>query len=120
MQHTPDHWRRVLTARLAELDIRLHSLDAELDSHRNADWEELAIEREGDEVLERLGQSGEAEARLIADALARLDAGNFGVCLRCGDPIGDRRLEILPHAALCSTCAGARDGGSAARAGDPG
>ena len=99
-------WRAILTGRLAELDTRLHDLDAELDSRRSADWEELATEREDDEVLERLGQSGEAEARQIRAALSRLDDGTFGTCLRCGDPVSTARLAAVPHAALCAACAG--------------
>jgi RNA polymerase-binding transcription factor DksA len=110
MPQTSEHWAKVLRARLNELDHRLHMLDAELDSHQSADWAELAVEREGDEVLERLGQSGEIEARLIAAALDRLEAGTFGTCLRCGDPIADERLAVLPHAPLCSDCAGAAGG----------
>jgi RNA polymerase-binding transcription factor DksA len=103
-QHTD--WREILTARLAELGSRLHDLDTELDSRRSADWEDLATEREDDEVLERLGQSGEAETRQIRAALARLDDGTFGTCLRCGDPVGVARLLAVPHATLCAACAG--------------
>ena len=62
--------RAELEGRLAVLDARLRALDAELDSHQSKDWEELATEREGDEVLEKLGQSGEAEiARIRAAGL---------------------------------------------------
>jgi RNA polymerase-binding transcription factor DksA len=101
-------WRARLTGRLAELGARLQDLDAELDSHQNADWAELATEREGDEVLERLGRTGAAEARQIRAALVRLDAGTFGTCQRCGDPIGTARLLAVPHATTCAACAGAR------------
>ena len=38
-----------LEARLADLSVRLKGIDAELDSHNDQDWEELATEREGDE-----------------------------------------------------------------------
>ena len=37
-------------------------------------------------------------------ALARLDAGTFGTCVRCGKPIADERLEALPWAAHCIEC----------------
>lgn len=37
-------------------------------------------------------------------ALARLDAGTYGVCVGCGKPIGAERLEALPTAALCIEC----------------
>lgn len=41
---------------------------------------------------------------LVDAALARLDAGTFGACLRCGKPIPAGRLEALPWAAHCIDC----------------
>lgn len=43
-------------------------------------------------------------------ALRRLDAGEFGYCLECGDFIGWKRLDIDPTSPLCVSCAG-RSGG---------
>jgi len=37
-------------------------------------------------------------------ALARLDDGTFGTCVRCGRPIAPERLEALPWAAHCIEC----------------
>jgi DnaK suppressor protein len=37
----------------------------------------------------------------IDGALARIDEGTYGVCVRCGEPIGRERLEALPWATLC-------------------
>ena len=37
-------------------------------------------------------------------ALARIDAGTYGVCESCGNPIGKRRLQAFPRATLCMTC----------------
>ena len=42
-------------------------------------------------------------------ALARLDEGRFGTCLRCGREIAPARLEALPWAAHCIECQGALD-----------
>jgi len=33
-----------------------------------------------------------------------MDAGTYGLCERCGNPIEPARLEALPHALLCLTC----------------
>jgi DnaK suppressor protein len=44
-------------------------------------------------------------------ALARLDDGTFGVCLRCGREIAPARLEALPWAAHCIDCQTAIDRG---------
>jgi RNA polymerase-binding protein DksA len=48
---------------------------------------------------------------LVDEALARMDAGTFGACVRCGRPVGAERLEALPWAARCIDCQrlGARD-----------
>src|SRR6267154_2768990 len=39
-------------------------------------------------------------------ALVRLAAGSYGVCERCGQPIGAGRLEARPAATTCIRCAG--------------
>jgi DnaK suppressor protein len=41
---------------------------------------------------------------LVEEALARLEAGTFGTCVRCGRPVGADRLEALPWAARCIDC----------------
>ena len=38
------------------------------------------------------------------EALARLDDGTFGTCVRCGQPIAAERLEALPWAPRCIDC----------------
>lgn len=98
--------RRIqLEDRLAFLATRLRVLDAELDSHQSKDWEELATEREGDEVLEKLGQSGETEIARIRAALARMEAGDYGFCVSCGTEISPERLDLLPYTPFCRACA---------------
>jgi DnaK suppressor protein len=37
-------------------------------------------------------------------ALARIDAGTYGTCESCGEPIGKARLQAFPRATLCVTC----------------
>ena len=44
------------------------------------------------------------QLELVDAALARLDDGTFGMCLRCGKPIAPARLEALPWAAHCIEC----------------
>ena len=38
-------------------------------------------------------------------ALARVEAGTFGVCEVCGGPIAPERLEARPTTTTCITCA---------------
>lgn len=42
--------------------------------------------------------------RLVAEALARIDDGSYGICPRCGESIDAGRLEALPEASLCFPC----------------
>jgi RNA polymerase-binding transcription factor DksA len=48
-----------------------------------------------------------ARARLaeLDAALARSEAGDYGRCVICGDPIGDERLAARPGADRCIRCA---------------
>ena len=97
--------KAALEKRLVELGARLEAIEEELDSHQNRDWEELATEREGDEVLEATGNAGLAEITQIRAALRRIADGSFGTCMRCGEPIADARLDLLPWTPLCRSCA---------------
>ena len=51
-------------------------------------------------LRDRAGQ----QLELVDAALARLDAGTYGTCLRCGRPIPPGRLEALPWAAHDIDC----------------
>ena len=82
-------------------------MESDLRKPQNPDWEERATETEGDEVLETLDSSTLEEVKQIEAALKRVDAGTYGVCLRCGQSVGDERLEAVPHAATCINCASA-------------
>ena len=97
--------RAELEARIAALDAKLRAIETELDSHQSRDWDELAQEREGDEVLESEGQAGKVEIARIRAALARMDAGEYGYCTRCGDEIEAARLDLLPATPFCASCA---------------
>ncbi|GGD04810.1 TraR/DksA family transcriptional regulator [Aquisalinus flavus] len=46
------------------------------------------------------------ELKRIDQALARLQAGEFGYCLDCGEEIAPKRLAIDPLAELCVDCKG--------------
>ena len=62
-------------------------------------------------------ERGEAEAlaetlkETLSDverALSKLDAGTYGACELCGKEIGEARLEAVPAARRCITCASKR------------
>ena len=100
-----DRRRMELQDRLGELDARLHGIEAELDEPPSKDDEDRATEREGDEVLERIGAAGLQEIAMIKAALDRIARGDYGYCQRCGDEISTARLELLPETPFCRNCA---------------
>ena len=100
-----DRRRAQLLARLGELDQRLLAIESELLSHQSKDWDDLAIERENDEVLTSMGDGGRAEIRGIRAALHRLRAGEYGTCTVCGTQISPERLDTLPATPFCRACA---------------
>jgi DnaK suppressor protein len=42
--------------------------------------------------------------RLVEQALQRIDAGTYGVCIECEEEIEDKRLEYVPFARYCTDC----------------
>ena len=102
---TLDARRQALMTRLKTLDSRLHRIEDELDAPHTKDWDDAAIEREGDEVLEQLGHAGEEEIRRIRAALKRIRDGEYGICTRCGTEISSERLDLLPATPFCKDCA---------------
>jgi len=100
--------RENLVARRATLLNRLESITQDLRRARkplDADWEEQAVERENDEVLDALGEATNAELVRIESTLTRIARGEYGICEMCGREISIKRLQALPDASRCVVCA---------------
>ncbi|MFC5494522.1 TraR/DksA family transcriptional regulator [Nocardioides caricicola] len=78
------------------------SKDTNADDEHDPEGATIAFERSQVSTLVRDAQRHLAE---IDAAVERLEAGTYGVCERCGQPIGDGRLEARPVARLCIRCA---------------
>jgi RNA polymerase-binding protein DksA len=59
------------------------------------------LDREIDYSLE---ENSEHVLRSIDGALQRIEAGTFGICESCGQPISEERLEAIPYATQCIDC----------------
>ena len=83
--------------------------DAEIDALRSAErdpeFEEGAQMEHEAFTLARLSENQRREILQIDAALARVDAGEYGICRDCGQEIDPRRLAALPYALLCTECA---------------
>ncbi len=94
-----------LIARLSELDAHLHKIENSLDEQPDKDSEERAVEREGDEVLESIGNAELNEVHMIQAALDRVGVGSYGYCVDCGEAVSEERLDLIPATPKCRKCA---------------
>lgn len=94
-----------LEAELEELESRQSRIAEDLAEPLNADSSEQAIEMEDDASLEGQGALIAKEIASVKRALARIEDGTYGECVRCGEDIAPARLEARPEAALCIDCA---------------
>jgi DnaK suppressor protein len=86
----------------AETDIALRLGDAVGDAGDDqADVGAKAFEREHELALTHNARELLAQTQR---ALARIQAGTYGACESCGEPIGKARLQAFPRATLCVTC----------------
>ena len=52
----------------------------------------------------RLNSLDYVQLRMIEEALDRIEAGDYGVCLGCEEPIPAKRLQAVPWAKYCVAC----------------
>lgn len=100
-----DTIRARLDEQLAELESRRQRIAQDLLEPLNPDLSEQAVEMEDDASLEAQAVLVAREIESVKRALSRIENGNYGECVRCGDAISPKRLQVRPEAALCISCA---------------
>jgi len=76
--------------------------DTNNDDEHDPEGTTIAFERA--QVAALLNQA-KADRDAIDEALAKIDAGEYGACADCGEPIGAERLAAIPSASKCISCA---------------
>jgi DnaK suppressor protein len=102
-----EHFRAILEEkRLALVKNAQASLeqDMQLDTNEMPDEVDLASSEYIQSFSLRLRGRERHFIDKIEVALRKLDAGEFGVCEDCGEPIGLKRLEARPETTLCIRC----------------
>lgn len=94
-----------LEAQLNELESRLKRIERDLDEPHDPDSGERAVQMEDDDSLEGQARLVTREIASTKRALDRIEAGEFGSCVQCGEDISEGRLAARPEAALCIACA---------------
>ena len=68
------------------------------------DYIDYAVNSYAKEFLLSLTELDRKQLILVEDALRRIDRGEYGRCMQCGDPINPKRLEVQPWARHCVRC----------------
>jgi DnaK suppressor protein len=100
--------RRNLIEMLEDLDERLAKITNHVkhaDEPLEKDFAEQVTQQEDDEVQDYLGNVTRAEIEKVKQAIARIDSGEYGICVVCGEPINKERLKALPYSTMCIKCA---------------
>jgi DnaK suppressor protein len=98
--------RRVILETVRRERAELEGLRA---AERDPEFEEGAQSEHEQYTLARLSDAQRREVAAITAALARIDDGEYGVCVDCEQEIDPRRLQALPTALLCTDCARRRE-----------
>lgn len=98
-------FKATLEANLTELEARLNRIERDLDEPLDPDSSERAVQMEDDDSLEGQARLVTREISSTKRALDRIEAGDFGVCVQCGEDISEGRMNARPEAALCIKCA---------------
>ena len=100
-QQILERTRMELMTRLERIRRDRNHVDAPL----VADFPDQAVQRQNDEVLDRLEDSSLRELGQVEHALAHLRRGGANRCESCGRVISSKRLAALPQATTCAGCA---------------
>ncbi len=103
LEHELRQTRARLTSLTSDFDgVVAASLDTNADDEHDPEGHTIAFERS---QIGALVQQVRRHLSEVQAAVRRLDDGTYGVCERCGLPVGGARLEALPAARTCIGCA---------------
>lgn len=109
--------KKFLTEMAAALRARIAQLDS-LEEQNTRDRAPVELDQsrigrlsrmdalQGQAMAEAQGERRRLERLRIENAMARIEDGSYGECLRCSDDIAVARLEADPAIPICVVCAG--------------
>ncbi len=110
-----------------ELQRRRFSLTSAIQSHRQVTRDTAAAQQEAakdpyggasathdSEVAVAVAERLARQLAQIDRALEDFDAGRYGICQDCGDPIAPARLKVLPFTSRCVGCQATMESAQAA------
>jgi DnaK suppressor protein len=100
---TTNHYLRILEAKRNELLSGSSDLGEIAIENAAEDFDRLQQQLNREVVIRNLDRQS-ALLKSVQAALSRIKDESFGSCLRCDEPIPEKRLQALPWAAYCVRC----------------
>ena len=100
-----DSIRKQLLDAKSVLEKRIATIHSHARDPLDADSAEQAAQLGNVEVVAALETEAVEELASIDSALRRLDDGNYGICVTCGEDISSQRLAARPASLECVDCA---------------
>jgi len=105
--------RQKIRKTLTELKLELEAMsELSEDARATVELDQQSVGRlsrmdalQGQAMAQASERQRRANIQRIDAALNRLDNGEYGFCVECGEDIGEKRLAVDPAAAFCITCA---------------
>jgi DnaK suppressor protein len=111
--------REALLRRRRDLIEAQQAHEREIEDEQSRDpateEEEAAAHQHTQFVATRVREGLGREVQGIDEAIARMDAGVYGRCEECDEPIAIERLKIVPYTRLCATDAAIEERDKVAR-----
>ncbi len=111
--HTHEQYKTILSDLKTQLENELSTIavfdkktgdwEVRMDDVITAESDENEVADFGEEADDRIATLAELETRYrnVVRALAKIEAGTFGICEISGEPIEPERLEANPAARTC-------------------
>lgn len=96
-------FREQLLAKAEEVRGSMRASEA-ISGERMADPDDLAVKSHEEWIFLNRNSIDTMLLREIQESLLRIDAGTYGLCLECEEPISQKRLEAIPWARHCVPC----------------
>ncbi len=92
--------RESLFSQVTEAEMSSRERDAEA----TQDPADMAANAYTKELLISMSANDRRLLELIDEALKRVEAGEYGDCINCGEPVQEKRLDAVPWARYCVRC----------------
>ena len=76
----------------------------ERDAEATQDPADMAANAYTKELLISMSANDRRLLELIDEALKRVEVGEYGECVNCGEPVQEKRLDAVPWARYCLRC----------------